>query len=266
MLDTAAYIGGPFEYVLTNRVTLHRSLLGLDRLSDHAAYIELADAGGTDLFANMLEYGDGSVQSCTYVTKDPNGFRDEHLELIQATRHGLSCALEPVAMRKSTASLLRTYLGSRPAAAVVEGSIRRGEHTALDAVVMFTDLRGFTQKSETWSEAALLNALNGYFDVMVHAVEAKGGDVLKFMGDGILSIFPIGEERKSITCRDAIEAARAALVAMNRLNEERVKADEEALSVGIGIHRGTVTYGNIGSPNRLDFTVLGSAVNVASRV
>ena len=169
-------------------------------------------------------------------------------------------------MRKSTASLLRTYLGSRPAAAVVEGSIRRGEHTALDAVVMFTDLRGFTQKSETWSEAALLNALNGYFDVMVHAVEAKGGDVLKFMGDGILSIFPIGEERKSITCRDAIEAARAALVAMNRLNEERVKADEEALSVGIGIHRGTVTYGNIGSPNRLDFTVLGSAVNVASRV
>ncbi|MGR3342815.1 MAG: adenylate/guanylate cyclase domain-containing protein [Paracoccaceae bacterium] len=267
ILNTASYIGGPFEYVLTNRVTLHKSLIGLDRQTEHSAYIELADSGGTDLFANWLEYGDGSVQGCTYVSNDPQGFRDSHLELIQSTRHGLACALEPVAMRKSMASLLRTYLGDGPALAVREGTIQRGAHTALEAVVMFTDLRGFTHKSETWSEATLLAALNGYFDVVVQAVEANSGDVLKFIGDGILSVFPIGGESSSEDqCRSAIDATRAAFAGMEELNKEREKTGEEALSVGIGINRGPVTYGNIGSPARLDFTVLGSAVNVASRV
>ena len=207
------------------------------------------------------------MQGCTYVSNDSLGFQDWHLDLIQATRHGLASALEPVAMRRSTASLLQTYLGSGPAEAVREGTIQRGEHTALEAVVMFSDLRGFTQKSETWDETTLLAALNDYFDMVVQAVEANGGDVLKFMGDGILSIFPIGDDSSpEERCRNAIDATRAAFSALDELNTEREKTGDEALAMGIGINRGPVTYGNIGSPNRLDFTVLGRAVNVASRV
>lgn len=132
---------------------------------------------------------------------------------------------------------------------------------------MFEYLRGFTRKFETCEENKLLTALNDYFDVVVQAIEANEGDVQKFMGDAILSIFPIGTlNSRSDQCRNVIGATRAALAAMAVLNKKRDEGGEEALPMGIGINRGSVTYGNIGSPGRLDFTVLGSAVNVASRV
>ncbi|MCP5000085.1 MAG: adenylate/guanylate cyclase domain-containing protein [Hyphomicrobiales bacterium] len=266
-LDTTSYIGGPFEYVMTKRKPLHKSLTGLNRETEHSAYVELADGGGTDLYAHLLHYGDGSAHGGTFVSNDPDGFQERHLELIHETRHGLASAMEPVAMRSSTASLLQTYLGNGPALAVREGTIQRGEHAALEAVVMFGDLRGFTKKTETWSEAALLAALNGYFDVVVQAVEANGGDVLKFMGDGILSIFPIDEANsRENCCRNAANAPQTAIASLNVLNVERQDGGEETLAMGMGINLGPVTYGNIGSPDRLDFTVLGSAVNVASRV
>jgi len=265
-LEMPAYIGGPFEYVLVNKTTLHKSLTDLNVEKEHGAYIDLAAAGGTDLYANLLEYGDGSIQGCTYVTDNQYGFSDEHISLIENTRHGLACALEPVAMRRSTESLLRTYIGNGPASAVVDGSIRRGEHTTIDAVVMFSDLRGFTEKTEKWAKSDLFEALNSYFDAVVDAVEKSGGDVLKFMGDGILSVFPIKNQSTKSTCEAAIDAARTAISSMNTINDERLKAGEQPLSMGIGIHLGSVTYGNIGSPSRLDFTVVGSAVNIASRV
>lgn len=267
VLGSDRYIGGPFHYVRAYRKPLHKSLRGLDPDTEHPAYLDLAGKGGTDIFANLLEYGDGTEQGCTYVSDAPDGFAPEHIAMIHETRHGLACALEPVAMRRSLESLLQTYLGNGPARAVREGTIQRGEHTDLEAVVMFSDLRGFTAKSETWEAAALLAALDSYFDVVVQAVEAHGGEVLKFMGDGILSIFPIGAEGTAgQRCRDAIDATRSGLAAMDDLNGERESRGEETLAIGIGINRGMVTYGNIGSPDRLDFTVLGPAVNVASRI
>ncbi|EDQ32443.1 Adenylate cyclase, family 3 (some protein containing HAMP domain) [Hoeflea phototrophica DFL-43] len=266
-LDTISYIGSPFEYVLTNDRPLHKSLVNLDRDSEHISYLELADGGGTDIFANVLKYGDGSRHGCTYVTNVPEGFTQAQIDIIHATRFGLSAAIEPVTMRRSTESLLRTYIGNDPASAVSNGTIRRGGHQVLEAVVMFTDLRGFTSKSEQWSEQRLLNALNGYFDVVVQAVEENGGDVLKFMGDGVLSIFKVEDATAPDNqCKMAIEAARAAIRGLRELNERRATENEDSLSMGIGINVGPVTYGNIGSPGRLDFTVLGSAVNVASRV
>jgi adenylate cyclase len=267
MLETVSYVGSPFEYVLVNGKSLHKGLLGLDRDTEHLSYLELADAGGADLFANFLQYGDGSRHGCTYVTNTPAGFTQEHIEIIHGTRHGLASAMEPVTMRRSTESLLRTYIGNDPALAVTDGTIQRGGQTALNAVVMITDLRGFTSKSEQWSDEKLLNALNGYFDVVVQAVEENGGDVLKFMGDGVLSIFKVEDPTApDIQCKMAIEAARAAMKGLRELNEQRAAENHDRLSMGIAINAGPVTYGNIGSPGRLDFTVLGSAVNVTSRV
>ncbi|MEP0942396.1 MAG: adenylate/guanylate cyclase domain-containing protein [Rhizobiaceae bacterium] len=267
MLDTASYVGSSFEYVLEHRRPLHKSLAGLNPDTEHGSYLEMAEAGGTDLFATLLEYGDGSRHGCTFITNDPLGFSEQHLELIQQSTVGLSCAMEPITMRKSTGSLLRTYLGNGPADAVNNGTIHRGDQTSLDAVVMITDLRGFTAKSESWSETALLAALNGYFDTVVNAVDNNGGDVLKFMGDGILAIFPIdAQHSREDQCLNTVAAARSALAGLDELNTQRQLNGEEALEMGVGINVGPVTYGNIGSPDRLDFTVLGSAVNVASRV
>lgn len=233
----------------------------------HISYLEFAEAGGTDYYATLLDYGDGSQHGCTFATQDPDGFTLEHLELIEACKPGLSCALEPVTMRKSTKSLLRTYLGTGPSEAVWNGTIQRGERTTLEAVVMFTDLRGFTAFSEHSTEEEILYALDGYFEVVVQSVEEKGGDVLKFMGDGILSIFAVSSDgERDYKCRQAALAAVNVLTELAALNATRASAGQLQLDIGIGINAGQVSYGNIGSPGRLDFTVLGRAVNVASRI
>lgn len=266
-LETGSWEGSPFQQVLADRSMLHKSLVGLDPDRDHGTYHELAAAGGTDFLAMVLEYGDGSAQACSFVTADPGGFAPAHLDLIADTRHALAAAFEPVAMRRSSESLLRTYLGEGPARSVIDGTIRRGEHKALDAAVMFSDLRDFTAKSESWGETALLRALDGYFEAVVESVHAHGGDVLKFIGDGVLALFPVDRgDGHPDRCRDALKAAAAATDALGALNVRRRRDGLEPLAAGIGIHLGAVTFGNIGSPDRLDFTVIAPTVNVASRV
>ncbi len=264
---TVDYIGSSFEYILANQKPLHKSLRGLDPNVDHISYIEFAEAGGTDYYATLLDYGDKSQHGCTFATQASDGFTDEHLAMIEACKPGLSSALEPMTMRKSTQSLLRTYLGSGPSQAVWNGTIKRGERRTLEAVVMFTDLRGFTAFSETSPEEEVFDALDGYFELVVQSVEEMGGDVLKFMGDGILSIFvvPVSADRDD-RCRQAARAAQGVLKGLTILNQERTNANMQPLDIGIGINVGQVSYGNIGSPGRLDFTVLGAAVNVASRI
>jgi adenylate cyclase len=171
-----------------------------------------------------------------------------------------------MAMRRSSASLLRTYLGAGPAGAVLAGAIRRGELRQIEAVILMTDLRGFTEKAERWDDEALLAALDGYFELIVDAVVRGGGDVLKFVGDGILAIFPVEGQAVRQRCRAAVDAALEARRALIGLNRMRHGAGLEALDFGTALHLGRVTYGNIGSRDRLDFTVIGRAVNLASRV
>lgn len=264
---TDGYIGSAFEYILKNQRPLHKSLRGLDPSKDHISFIEFAEEGGTDYYATLLDYGDGSQHGCTFATRAADDFTGEHLAMIEAAKPGLSSAMEPITMRKSTRSLLRTYLGDGPSEAVWKGSIQRGERTTLEAVVMFSDLRGFTAFSETESEQEIFDALGGYFEVVVQSVEDNGGDVLKFMGDGVLSVFPVSTPAdRADRCREAAIAAQMVLNGLATLNESRVKEGKSQLGIGIGINAGKVSYGNIGSQGRLDFTVLGGAVNVASRV
>lgn len=264
---TEGYVGSSFEYILEHRKPLHKSLRQLDPKTEHSSYLEFAELGGTDYYATLMYYGDGSLHGCTFVTQDPDGFSQRHLELIEAALPALSSALEPVTMRKSAKGLLRTYLGDGPSDAVWNGRIKRGERTTVDAVVMFSDLRGFTALSEAAPEVDVFDALSGYFDLVVQSVEENGGDVLKFMGDGILSIFTIATKADHADrCRKSAHAAQSVLAGLATLNRRRVEAQKPSLDVGIGINVGQVSYGNIGSPGRLDFTVLGGAVNVASRI
>ncbi|WP_234999602.1 adenylate/guanylate cyclase domain-containing protein [Roseovarius albus] len=264
---TDSYVGSSFEYILQHKKPLHKSLRQLDPETEHISYVEFAELGGTDYYATLLYYGDGSLHGCTFVTQDQDGFLPQHLEMIEATLPALSCALEPVTMRKSSKSLLRTYLGHGPSEAVWNGTIKRGERTTIEAVVMFSDLRGFTAMSDNSPEERVFEALNGYFDLVVQSVEEHGGDVLKFMGDGILSIFPISDRaNRAKQCGNAARAAQDAIAGLTALNVNRNQANQPSLDFGVGINVGQVSYGNIGSPGRLDFTVLGGAVNLASRI
>ena len=262
MLSTDAFFGSPFQFVVERRATFRRRLQGLDPERDHQVLHEMAAAGGTDYLAVPLEYGDGSVQALSLVSDGEDGFADWHLELIEDLRQPLAAALEPTAMRRSSASLLRTFLGEGPADAVLAGAIRRGDRRHIEAAILFADLRGFTTMSERLGEAELFRTLDRYFEAVVEAVRSNGGDVLKFLGDGILAIFPVE------TAGSRTAACRAALAAVDDARKALAEAEVGAapLAFVATLHVGEVVYGNIGSPDRLDFTVLGPAVNLVSRL
>ena len=265
ILDTQAWRGSPFEHVVTTRTSLRKRLMDMDLSDAHSVYVELAENGVTDFLAMPLEYGDGAVQGSSFSTTGHGGFTDAQVAMIEATRHALASALEPIAMRKSQASLLQTYLGDGPAREIGQGHIRRGEHKTVSAAILFADLRGFTAKSETWTEARLLEVMGDYFEMVVGPVQDAGGDVLKFMGDGVLAVFE-DETGAAQACEAAISAASRAMANLQEYNAARRRDGGEEIAFVIGVDFGEVTFGNIGSPGRLDFTVVGPAVNVAARV
>jgi adenylate cyclase len=182
--------------------------------------------------------------------------------------------MEVHALRRTAKTVLETYLGHLTGERVLNGLIHRGEGEDIHAVLWLCDLRGSTPLADKLPRRAFLELLNDYFECMAGAVLAHRGEVLKFIGDAMLAIFPIG----SITehpercpehmraCTDAIAAAREAMHRMTDLNRQRAERGEPPLRFGIALHLGDVMYGNVGAPGRLDFTVIGPAVNEAARL
>ncbi|WP_170561640.1 adenylate/guanylate cyclase domain-containing protein [Ruegeria atlantica] len=265
VLSTSAWQGSPFEYVVTQRRPLRKRLTDLDVQAEHPVYAELAEAGATDFLAIPLEHGNGSVQGTSFTSSADAGFSDSHIRYIEDTRYALAAALEPIAMRQSQKSLLQTYLGHGPAEEIDQGHIKRNEHRTVSAAILFADLRGFTEKASSWSESDLLCMMGEYFEMAVSPIQDNGGDVLKFMGDGILAVFNVDDDAAA-SCRSAVQAAEQALANLRDYNDAAVEKKKEPIKFVVGIDFGRVTFGNIGSPDRLDFTVVGQAVNVASRV
>lgn len=257
VLATSSYTGSPFEHVVKTRTRFRRSLQHLDPAHDHPVLFELAAAGSTDYLALPITYGDGSVQGAAFTTDHISGFSPEDIAFIEELSPFLAAALEPAAMRRSTESLLQTYLGDGPAKRIAAGAIRRGDQVEIEAAVLLTDLRGYTALAEQLAPDQLLERLDQYLEVIVEAVRAEHGDVLKFIGDGVLSIFPVGAGGPEEACARARRALATALL----------KAAEIGNLHFVGcLHAGPVTYGNIGSADRLDFTVVGPTVNLISRL
>nr|WP_246480549.1 adenylate/guanylate cyclase domain-containing protein [Motiliproteus sediminis] len=164
-------------------------------------------------------------------------------------------------------SLLNTYLGPRSAQRVRAGQVKRGDSECLQAVVWYSDLRESTALAEALPEAQLLALLNEYFALISDAVTPRGGEILRFVGDALLVIFPIGAERSATqAARDAVAAVGAAECARQRLNHKWQQQGIAEIRYGIGLELGELVYGNVGAPQRLDFTVMGAAVNHAARI
>jgi adenylate cyclase len=256
ILQTNAFYGSPFEHVVKTRTRFRGSLEKLERGRDHEVLFELAAQGSTDYLALPVEYGDGSVQASAFTTDRPGGFREEEATLIERLMPALAAAMEPAAMRHSMASLLEVYLGTGPAGRVVGGAFQRGAMTEIEAAVMLTDLRGFTNLSERLTPDRLLQLLGTYFEIVVEAVRSEGGDVLKFMGDGVLALFSADAGGRPEACARAVRSAARAFA----------RNSDPDLRFVSAIHIGPVVYGNIGSLDRLDFTVVGPTVNYVSRL
>jgi adenylate cyclase len=168
-------------------------------------------------------------------------------------------------MRRTARTLLDTYVGVQSGGRVLEGQIRRGAGETIWAVIWLCDLRGFTNLSETLPRDALIDLLNCYFGPMCDAVAGEGGEILKFIGDAMLAIFPIGADTAA-TCRTALTAAERAQAALTEENRRREDLSLPRIEYGLALHIGDVLYGNIGSDTRLDFTVIGPAVNLTARI
>jgi len=231
---------------------------------------ELAARGATDYVAFLTRAGpdgwqraiEGMVSSWT--TDAPDGFTDAQIDLVAAMLPTLALAFTLRTTRQTARTLMTTYLGSDAAERVLAGNIVRGQAVPLRAVVWFSDLAGFTRISETVGPAGVLALLNAYAEVQVDAIEAHGGHVLKFIGDGILAIFP--EEGAAPACARALDAAIDCRARMAGLSAQRKAAGLPVVDAHLALHVGDLLYGNVGSPRRLDFTVLGPAVNEAARI
>lgn len=256
ILTTPAYYGSPFEHVLKTRTSFRHSLEHLVPGRDHTVLFEQAELGGTDYLALPIEFGDGSVQSGAFTMDRPGGFTDGEVILIEGLAPAIAAALEPAAMRHSTTSLLEVYLGAGPASRVAQGAFYRGQTTEIEAAVLVTDMRNFTGLSERLQPTDLLDRLGAYFEAVVDAVRSEGGDTLKFVGDGVLSVFPAEGNGRQEACMRAARSIARAFAQPAAMDTPFVAA----------LHVGPVVYGNIGSLDRLDFTVVGPTVNYVSRL
>ena len=235
------------------------------RSGDFAILADLRRDGYTDYVVYPVPFADGSFKALSLATKRHGGFDDEDLTLFEGAIPALAFNLEVQALRRTARTLLDTYVGRQSGGKVLEGQIRRGTGETIRAVIWLCDLRGFTDLSERLSRDTLIDLLNCYFGPMCDAVAAGGGEVLKFIGDAMLAIFPIHADPASI-CGAALTAAERAQAALIKENERRELEGLPGINYGLALHAGDVMYGNIGSDTRLDFTVIGPAVNLTARI
>jgi adenylate cyclase len=260
-----SYIGSPLAEVVRTGTTYRRNLAELVEAVDHRVLFELKEQGATDYLALPITLSDGSLSTLTLVSDDNDGFTETHLDALERMALYMSPVLEVMVVRHIANAVINTYVGHRTGERVMDGQIRRGDGENISAAIWFCDLRDFTPLTETLQPQALLSLLNSYFEILSAAVVARGGEVLRFIGDAMLIVFPVtGEVSRQRACENAVEAALHGISDMQDFNRNQV--DSPQLRFGIGLHIGEVIYGNVGAPDRLDFTVMGPAVNRTARL
>jgi adenylate cyclase len=228
--------------------------------------------GATDYFGQVFTFGeDGDPSHGTGVVYSfsadrRGGFDDDDTALMQATLPALSLAMKAHAGHVIASALLRTYLGEETGRRVHAGAIERGTCESIHAVLWYADIRGFTPASDTAPGAVIIDLLDNVFEALTAALRSRGGEVLKFLGDGMLATLPFAEAERAATCRRALDAAADATRGLAELNATRAEAGLPAVTVDLALHVGDVLYGNVGAADRLDFTVIGPAVNEVARI
>ncbi|MBG6202609.1 adenylate/guanylate cyclase domain-containing protein [Roseibium album] len=262
------YQSSPIQRVhQTNQAVRVRISERPEEAEEFPVAIDLRDEGYTDYIALPMPFSDGSVKVASFATKAPGGFRSGHISVFESLIRPLALVCELKTLRRTAETVLDTYVGPRAGSKVLDGTTRRGQGEWIKAVVSFADIRGFTRLSNTLPADMIVNFLNKYFGAMTAAVEAHGGEVLKFIGDEVMAIFPYETEEESRdAARRALLAARDTLGRIDEINRSNKCAQTPDLSVGIALHAGDVFYGNVGSETRLDFTVVGPVVNLAARI
>jgi adenylate cyclase len=233
---------------------------------------EFHAAGGTDYLAQLFVYGEtgdrsqGSGIAYSFTADRKGGFSDDDVTLVQATLPALSLAMKAHAGHVIASGLLGAYLGGDAGRRVHAGSILRGSVENLRAVIWYADIRGFTPLSDTSPGSVVVELLNDVFEILTASLRERGGQVLKFIGDAMLAVFPFEDGDRAETCSRALDAAIEAMRNIEALGAARTAAGGPAAPVDLALHLGDALYGNVGAIDRLDFTVIGPAINEAARI
>jgi uncharacterized protein (DUF427 family)/class 3 adenylate cyclase len=272
ILQTPRFADSPFAPIIRGAGGVRRRLEDADCKLDFPVVRDLKADGATDYVAMPFRFSDGQINVVSMTSFARGGFSTSHLGSIYEVMPALGRLFEVHAQRRISVSLLDTYLGHRTGKRVLEGQIKHGDGQLIHAVIWFCDLRDSTTLAGSMDTASYLAYLNRFLGAMAGAIIDRGGEILAYIGDAVLAIFPIAAEGASATsgfspeeaCARAVDAARDVAQRIAAVNTER--ADVPAIQYGIGLHVGDVTYGNIGIPQRLQFTVIGPAANEASRI
>ncbi len=261
-----SYVGSPVEQVYEQKVPIRWRLDSLTE-KDHQVLHDVRNAGGTDYFGQYFSFAKSRGGSLMLATDCKDGFSESDIVKFEALAKFLTPVLEVIVLNSVAVNLLNTYLGPRTGQRVMNGSIQRGDGEVIDAALWFSDLRNFTHMTEHLPPEELIDILNTYFEHVYQAVTTYGGEVLRFIGDAMLIVFPAeNESKRRSACKAALDAAMDAFNSLAVLNNMRRRAGKPEIHFGVGLHVGHVVYGNVGAPDRLDFTVMGSAVNRTARL
>jgi adenylate cyclase len=278
IIRSEAFQNSPFFNSLSKGLPVERHRLDGDEPLPFPILETLRDEGVTDYLVFYRDYGrreislweglpqglEGAVSS--FSTRRLSGFSDEEVTYLQAINNLLALIVKAKTTQELSMTLLDTYLGTYSGGHVMDGLVERGDGRRIECVIWQCDLRGSTALAEALSMEDYLDTLDAYFDCTAGVVLDHGGEVLKFIGDGVLAIFPVDTETRKVEgmCRSALSTARESLDRAARLNTKR--GDAPPIRFGISMHVGEVVYGNVGTDRRLDFTVIGPAVNESARL
>jgi adenylate cyclase len=260
----------PFYHLLQTGGEELRRRLAFGEVADFPIIQEMKDAGHTDYVVFVHRFASGATigeMDCVYSgwsTRSPQGFSDANIVALRQLVPALHLAIKSAALAKVADNLVQVYLGHDAGRRVLEGRIQRGVADRIEAALWFSDLRSFTTITDTAPPGEIIPLLNDYAEVVITAIYEAGGDVLKLIGDGTLALFRTDDPSEA--CRRALKAEELVRTRVKELNEKRRAAERPITSVYVGLHIGEVFYGNIGSIDRLDFTVVGPAVNETSRI
>ena len=274
--ESDAWLRSPMKYMFDNNVAvLRRNLDGPSKLLDFPVLEEVVEQGMTDYLSIRTDLSvrnetatKGQLGIITAWSADrPGGFTNEELEALQKIQRRFAVACKTAIQSRIARNISETYLGREAGGRVLAGSIRRGDGTQTQAVVWYNDMRNSTALADTMPGQDYIELLNEYFDATATPIIEAGGEVLDFVGDGVLAIFPYNDsEQQKVAIEAATTALRNVLKARDKLNDERREKGLFPINFGIGLNTGKVMFGNIGISQRLTFSVIGPTVNEVSRI
>lgn len=257
--STDIYTANPLPDVIENQTPLRRQLERSDCPQDYPIIGELRDQGFTDYLAQPLVFTSGETHACTWSSAHKGGFGDDDIAVLQQVNAPLARLTETYMLWLNAAVLLSTYVGRNSGGQILRGKVHRGDGEEISAVILFVDVKNFTQLSNEQSGHEVVTLLNDTFDCLVPPVTARSGEILKFMGDGFFAIFPYKDDVS------LVERTEAAIEAVQE-GREALRQTERDIGFRAALHCGTFHYGNIGGADRLDFTAIGPPVNYTARL